>query len=263
MADLRQSEEYANYIKGLGWQVVKTSEGVNVFIKKLPIIGSLIKIQRPEKINLKEVDEIAKKNRAIFVKIEPEKEIELPGYRQDSWPLVPTKTVIIDLNDLRFDKEVRYCIRKADEKGLEIKESSDIYQLFKLLKYLDKNCVVNFYEAFKKRAKIILAIKESVVVSGALIIFHEKTCHFMYAGTNYEGRKLMAAYKVLWECIKISKKLGYKYLDLEGAHDERFPKLNKKWVGFTHFKMGWGGKSVYYPGSYINYRARLLKAIGK
>lgn len=261
MADLRQSEEYANYIKSLGWEVVKASNKVNVFVKKLPIIGSLIKIQRPDNINLKEIDEVAKKYRAIFVKIEPEREKNLEGYKRDGWPLLPTKTVIIDLDQIVIKKDTRYCIRKAEENKLGIEETTDVDRFYEILKVSMKigkweipikNNVLNLFKAFKN-ATILLAKKDGVVVSGALMVFYEKTAHFMYAGTNTEGRRLMAAYKVLWECIKIAKKMGYEYLDLEGVYDERFPKLNKKWVGFTTFKEGFGGEAVYYPGSFIKY----------
>lgn len=263
MADLRQSEDYASYIKSLGWKVVKTSDGINIFIKNLPIIGSLIKIQRPEEINLIEVEEIAKKYRAIFVKIEPAKDICLEKfeYKRDCWPLLPTKTNVIDLTKNCVDKDTRYCIRKADENGLIMEESSDVDQFYEILKSSMKigkweipikTNVFNLYKAFKN-GKILLAKKDGVVLSGAMMVFYERVAHFMYAGTNVMGRKTMAAYKILWECIKISKKMGYEYLDLEGVYDERFPKLNKKWVGFTKFKEGFGGKAVYYPGSYIKY----------
>lgn len=261
MADLRQSEEYANYIKSLGWEVVKTSDGINIFIKKLPISGSLIKIQRPETINLREIEEIAKKYRALFIKIEPGFLLNLEGYKQDGWPLLPTKTNVIDLNKNSIDKDTRYCIRKADESGLTIEESSNVDEFYEILKASMKigrweipikNNVLNLFKAFKN-AQILLAKKDGVIVSGALMVFYERTAHFMYAGTNVMGRKMMAAYRVLWECINISKTMGYKYLDLEGVYDERFPNINKKWLGFTKFKEGFGGKAVYYPGSFIKY----------
>jgi lipid II:glycine glycyltransferase (peptidoglycan interpeptide bridge formation enzyme) len=261
MADLRQSEEYAAYIKSLGWEVVKSSNKINIFIKKLPLIGSLIKIQRPENVDLKEVEKIAKKYRAVFVKIEPSNLLNLEGYKKDNWPLLPTKTIVLDLDNIHLEKETRYCIRKAEENGLEITESNDIDKFYTILQSsmkigkweipIKKN-VVNLYKAFKN-AEIVMAKKDSRIVSGALIVFNEKTCHFMYAGTNIEGRKLGAAYEVLWQCIKISKQKGYKFFDLEGVYDERFPNLNKKWVGFTKFKEGFGGVSVYYPGSFMKY----------
>ena len=269
MADLRQSDSYADYIKSLGWKVIKTSDGVNVFIKKLPVIGSLVKIQRPRTINLKEIEEIAKRERALFIKIEPEVSLELEDFKKDNWPLLPTKTIRIDLSNNSVDKDTRYCIKKAEENGLITEESFDVEQFYEILKASMKIGkweipikinVTNLFRAFNN-AKIIFAKKDGEIVSGAMLIFHENIAHFMYAGNNILGRKYFGAYKVLWECIKISKLKGCKFLDLEGVYDERYPKLNKKWVGFTKFKEGFGGTNIYYPGSFIKYRSRLLKII--
>ena len=50
MIDIRQSKNYADYLSQLGW-IIEGIDGVNYYIKKFPLIGSVIKIQRPEKIN--------------------------------------------------------------------------------------------------------------------------------------------------------------------------------------------------------------------
>ncbi len=54
MIDIRQSKDYAQYLSSLGW-VVERINNINYFIKKFPLIGSVIKIQRPEKIDFKEI----------------------------------------------------------------------------------------------------------------------------------------------------------------------------------------------------------------
>ena len=33
---------------------------------------------------------------------------------------------------------------------------------------------------------------------------------------------------------------GLKIFDFEGIYDQRFPKLNKGWIGFSNFKKGFG-----------------------
>ena len=51
MNDIRQTAKYAKYLKKIGWQVERINE-INYFIKKFPLIGSVIKVQRPENIEL-------------------------------------------------------------------------------------------------------------------------------------------------------------------------------------------------------------------
>ena len=50
MPDIRQTPEYANYLKLLGWETIKIKDGASrltrqVFIKKFPLVGSIIKVQ--------------------------------------------------------------------------------------------------------------------------------------------------------------------------------------------------------------------------
>jgi len=52
MTDIRQTLEYANYLKSNGW-IVERINGINYFIKKLPLLGSILKLQRPKEIDFK------------------------------------------------------------------------------------------------------------------------------------------------------------------------------------------------------------------
>jgi len=54
----------------MGWTVEK-KDGVNYFIKKFPLIGSFIKIQRPRRIDFKYIESLRKKYRSFQIVIEP------------------------------------------------------------------------------------------------------------------------------------------------------------------------------------------------
>ncbi len=133
---------------------------VNAFVKKIPLLGSVIKIQRPSVIpSEKALDNLAQKHRALFVKIEPtlpttshseanlrshvdaaeespakqeqedssprqsgvQNDVDLENFQQDSWPLLPTKTLRIDLTKTEkelwnnLDSDAKYSIRKAEK----------------------------------------------------------------------------------------------------------------------------------------------------
>lgn len=97
---------------------------VNAFVKKIPILGSVIKIQRPPAIpSEKALDHLALKHRALFIKIEPNNSDQLAAnsFQLDSWPLLPTKTLRLDLKkseeDLwnNLDSDAQYSIREAEK----------------------------------------------------------------------------------------------------------------------------------------------------
>ena len=69
----------------------------------------------------------------------------------------------------------------------------------------------------------------------------------MYAASTTNGKQLFVPTMLVWEAIKLGKKLGKKYFDFEGIYDERFPL--KAWKGFTRFKQSFGGKEVVFPGT--------------
>jgi lipid II:glycine glycyltransferase (peptidoglycan interpeptide bridge formation enzyme) len=286
VVDLRQSPQWAKFMKDLGWEVEKI-DNCQIFIKKLPLsLGSFVKILRPNPpIPFGEIDKIAKKHRAWFVKLEPNVtgnelritnyELRRRGFHSSSWPLVPTKTLQINLTppkEMLFkqcEKRARNAIRKAEKMGLVIGRSKSIEQFCKLW---TKNMrrkgnllasgreIKSLWEAFGRDAYLLIA-KEGKInkpVGGTLLIKHGKTFHYMHAASSRQGNKLCAPSLLLWESILLGKKLNCQIFDLEGAYDPRFPKAQKGWRGFSHFKKGFGGKEVEYLGSFIKYYNRFL-----
>lgn len=77
MADLRQTPEWAQFLASLNWKTEKIGSNY-LYIRFLPLLGSIIKIPRSSwPLDLKKLDQIAKKYRTLFVKLEPKVEIEM------------------------------------------------------------------------------------------------------------------------------------------------------------------------------------------
>ncbi|PIV00985.1 hypothetical protein COS54_01830 [Candidatus Shapirobacteria bacterium CG03_land_8_20_14_0_80_39_12] len=265
--DLRQSLEYGEYLKSLGWQIEKLG-GEQVFIRKIPLLGTLIKIQRIQfPIPFSEIEKLAKKYHAFRVIIEPTSDYKLTvnsypsDYRPLKSPFIPTKTLIKDIKCSEqeifdsFSKNKRRDIRIAEKNNLLIKEGSyeDFYQLKK--EYLLKKFILPFStrkeikltcDAFKEKAIILVAEYEKKIVAGVLLLFCDKTAYYWQAATTEKGKKLLAPTLIVWEAIKLAKKKGCENFDFEGIYDERFPK-NRSWLGFTHFKEGFRGKEIEFP----------------
>ncbi len=230
----------------IGWVVEK-----GVFIRKL-WFTSVVKAQRFSKIDLS----VVKKYHPFLIKLEPLSEKLVPAdFRHDNWPLLPTKTLVLDLKKINLPKDTRYEIRRAEKDCPPVLLSANIDIFYKMLQETMKighwsvpihREVTALWQAFQPRNSQLLMSP----VSGCLLVWDGDTAHYMYAANTAKGRELGAAYLTLWEAIKFCQKKGLKYLDLEGIYDERYPSQTKHWQGFTKFKMGWGGKVVEYPGSW-------------
>ena len=263
--DVRQSEEYANYIKSLGWQVEKLRK-TYVFIRKFPLIGSLIKIQRiVPPIPFKEIEKLAQKHRAFQIVIEPAqgeiKGEEKFGYRSYRSPFIPSKTLVKNLlakeeeifNSLSKNK--RRDVKAAQKNNLSIKEGK--VEDFILLKktYLLGRFILplgtgrdikKICRAFEAKKKLLIAYADHQPVAGLILLLHDKTGYYWQAAATKAGKKLLAPTLLLWEAIKLAKKSGCQHFDFEGVADPRFPQ-QKSWQGFTHFKKGFRGQEIDYP----------------
>ncbi len=271
--DIRQSPQYAKFMEQIGWKVERIGS-TNVFIKPLPLLSflSVIKVQRCSSLDQKSVRAMAKKYRALFVKLEPDlannaKSIALP-WSADLWPLLPTKTLILDLKK----PHIPTSVQRARKYNLRTAVSSDIETF---IQYWEQNArtrkfwaplgndIRGLYSAFGNDSFIFLTYDKDRIVSGILITGFKKTAHYFYAFSTPEGRKKWAAYQCLGDAIKVLKKNGYTFLDFEGVYDERYPRLRKDWKGFTEFKLRWGGKEINYPPGFIWHQSLFTKLLFK
>lgn len=259
MIDIRQTEEYKTYLSSIGWQVERI-DNTNYFIKRLPLIGSIMKIQRPEKINLKTIEKLKTKYCAFQIILEPKENVTLKGFRLSKSPYLPSKTLQVDLtkNEKQifnnFKKDVKYALHKT--KVIIIKEEKNLKEFRNtwlksvgIKRYVPPLAHLKaLKQAFGKKALILTDEEKN---AGAIFLIGDKVAYYWQAFTNKFGRRNLFQYKIVWEGISWAKENKAKVFDFEGIYDERFP--NKSWKGFTHFKKSFGGKEVYYPGCYIRY----------
>ncbi len=66
-------------------------------------------------------------------------------------------------------------------------------------------------------------------------------------GSTAMGRKNMAPTLAVWEGMRLGKRRKKRYFDFDGIYDERVP--NKRWLGYSVFKAGFGGYEVKYKFS--------------
>jgi len=265
MNDIRQTQEYANYLSQIGWRVERSAE-INYFIRKLPLFGSILKIQRPQEIRISKIRELAKKYRAFQVIIEPKSSLDADflvslGFHLSKSPYLPTKTLQIDLTQTKekifkdLEKDAKSAIKKGE--NIEIADCKDNLEKFRgawkksvgLKRYVPAlEHLASLKKAFKNNSLFLMTGDES---AGAIFLSGDGIGYYWQAFTNREGREKHEQYNIVWEGILRVKKIGARIFDFEGIYDERFP--NKSWLGFTHFKKSFGGYEVIHPGTFVKW----------
>jgi len=261
MVDIRQTPEYAQHLTNLGWKVIKRS-GIYYYTRKMPIIWSILKVQRPEKIDIKAIKQIIKEERVLKTVIEPKtsfqaKILEKKGFRKSKDPFLPTKTLIIDLtktekklqNNLK--KDCRYALRKTKSLMTKIVKPEEFRIYWKSAVSLKRHVpniktLRSLYDSFPSPHPLFLTSHNGE--AGAIFIKAKNIAYYWQAFTGKAGRTSLAQYRLVWQGMLWAKKRGVKLFDFEGIYDKRYP--NKSWLGFTHFKKSFGGETKKYPGVY-------------
>lgn len=153
MAELRQSQNHAGYMKLIGWKVEQSPQGIRAYIRPLPLTGlAVMKIQRVpwEKLDFNWVKWLSKKYRIVTTYIEVDKRVKVQvnqtpdyqvigraldtvvremkkrGYKPLSLGMVASKTQTIKLNQsenkllAQMKPKTRYNIGLAKKRNLKI-----------------------------------------------------------------------------------------------------------------------------------------------
>jgi hypothetical protein len=278
MVDIRQSIRYSTYLKSIDWTVERI-DNTNYFIKRFPILGGVLKVQRPEKLDFNTINKLCRKYRIFQVVIEPKLGsgsvafhglLPRKGYKLSKGPFLPTKTLQIDLSQSQktifnhFKKDARAAVKRGLVNPIkpystpdEIKRWHDAWRKsVKITRFVTSiKQLLNLRKSFSDNHSIFLAshnISGSIIGGALFTRSSHDVAYYWYGFTNVEGRTSLSQYPLLYQGILWAKRMGCKIFDFEGVYDPRFP--NKSWLGFTHFKKSFGGYEVLYPGCYTKFR---------
>ncbi len=287
--DIRQSPEWGEYLKWLGWQKLSLNTHKNLHFLRLGFL-TVAKMQRPHNLthdDLEKLDESAKTHGLAFVKLEPSLGQDLDildkaGFRTSLSPLSPPSSIFIDLlkpTDELWNKlspSVKYSINRAKREGgrVEIfanpvdKQIAEAHPIITETARLQKFPAPDIDDLHKKRDLwqenfVLATVRNPAGEICGLKIFlgFDGNIWYMHGGTSNRGRKTKFGYLLLWESISYLKDRGYRFLDLEGKDDNRFPNFTKGWGGFSHFKERFGGMNIKFSQPYIKYYNRGLKIL--
>ena len=273
-----QSEAWEEARKKMGIETLRMTDGKNRFLltfHKIPNtnykIGYLPRSAMPPKKILDDLYDYGKKNKVIFIKIEPYEEkskIKDQKLIKSKHPLFPSWTQILDLNKSEdellksFHSKTRYNIRLAEKKGVVVKEESNdngfktfarlYFETTKRQKYFghDHRYHKIVWDNLKAEiSHILIAYYNNIPLAAYELFYLDGIIYYVYGGTSKQHRNLMASNLLMWEAIKLGKKLGAKKFDMWGSLGPNYD-TDDPWSGFTRFKEGYGTKFVEFTGSY-------------
>jgi lipid II:glycine glycyltransferase (peptidoglycan interpeptide bridge formation enzyme) len=272
--DFRQSEGYAAITQSLNWQVLG-EPGSYIYLRKLGPI-SIAKAQRPTILNFTKLAKLRKQNHIFWTFIEPGLDTKFIGkLPKKPWYVEPYAHSATALVDLKQDKKTiwqslttttRTKIRRAyqdlDVTTITLKNapSSQINNFLKLSESWSKHKQVMGYnipylkqilENFPNTTHFISAFHKEELVSSLLLIQHNKLTTAFCIFTSPLGYHLRAPLLVNWEAISYSYELGAEIFDFFGLYDPRYPKMYRKWQGFSTTKMLFKPTIVSFPRSFL------------
>jgi peptidoglycan pentaglycine glycine transferase (the first glycine) len=307
-AHLLQMGEWGELKKDFGWKpvrIISGDVGAQILFRRLPLGFTIGYMPKPvesgqwavgSELFWDEVNSICKKNRAVFLKLEPDtwedKFILHPSsFILSKHNIQPPRTITLDIKDSEVDilarmkPKCRYNIRLAEKKGVTVRAWDDIAAFHEMMTVTggrdgfgvhSKEYYQRAYELFhpKGTCELLVAEYEGKPLASLMVFANAKRAWYVYGASNNEERNRMPTYLLQWEAIRWAKVRGCAEYDLWGVPDENEETLEAQFEsrhdglwGVYRFKRGFGGQlkraaqaldRVYNPILYWMY----LKFIG-
>ena len=282
-AHLLQMGEWGELKKDFGWKpvrIVSASVGVQILFRRLPLgftIGYMPKPVDSGQLAVdsesfwSEVNSICKKNRAVFLKFEPDAwdstfRIPHSAFRISPHNIQPPRTITLEIQDseedilARMKPKCRYNIRLAEKKGVTVRAWGDVPAFHEMMTVTggrdgfgvhSKEYYQRAYELFhpKGTCELLVAEYEGKPLASLMVFANAKRAWYVYGASNNEERNRMPTYLLQWEAIRWAKARGCEEYDLWGVPDEdeetleaQFESRHDGLWGVYRFKRGFGGQ---------------------
>jgi lipid II:glycine glycyltransferase (peptidoglycan interpeptide bridge formation enzyme) len=274
--EIQQTDWYARYIRSLGWKT-STLSGSYIYERHLPFAGTIAKLQRCRTLpSAASLISFLTSHHIRTLAIEPDSNVPQQAFdnlltevkdrvRLSGSAFLPTKTIRVDIRPplpeifTRMSEAKRRAVRRAEKNAIRIDVSEDIDLLIRtksraagFLGSITTYGAKQMWQNAPKNARSILlafAPGDRLPIGGILLFVAGSCAYYWIAGATKKGKKLFAPTLLVWKSFAEAKRLGATTYDFVGVWDERMPKDNREWVGFTKFKEGFGGEVLYYPVS--------------
>jgi peptidoglycan pentaglycine glycine transferase (the first glycine) len=242
----------------------------------------------------KDLDDICRERKAVFLKIEPDNWQDDPSgsdlfadYRLSSHHIQPPRTILVNLEEseenilARMKSKTRYNIRLAEKKGVTVRQLDKVEPFYQLLiNTADRSefgiHTREYYLAVFKlfhpsgACRLFLAEFQGQPLASIMVFKSGQRSWYFYGASSNLHREKMPTYLIQWEAMRWAKIQGCLTYDLWGVPDEDEPVLEGNFLdrqdglwGVYRFKRGFGGElkrsdgpwdKVYYPLIYSLYQ---------
>ncbi|MCQ3937814.1 MAG: hypothetical protein DPW18_12305 [Chloroflexi bacterium] len=299
-AHLLQMGEWGELKKDFGWKpvrIISGNAGVQVLFRRLPLGFTIAYMPKVSSDQLpvssdqssviseqssvssgqlwREVDAVCKKNRAVFLKVEPDlwddaSPSQLPiandQFRTSPHNIQPPRTIILDIKKSEEEilagmkQKTRYNIRLAEKKGVTVRAWDDIAAFHEMMIVTggrdgfgvhSREYYQRAYELFhpKGTCELLLAEYEGKPLASLMVFANGRRAWYVYGASNNEERNRMPTYLIQWEAIRWAKARSCEEYDLWGVPDENEETLEAQFEnrsdglwGVYRFKRGFGGQ---------------------
>lgn len=202
---------------------------------------------------------------AVFFRFEPSKPLARAKLVA---PTQPEQTILINLEQSEDEliaamhEKTRYNIRLAERRGVrcELAGANAVETFWKLLQETANRDQFSTHERahYEKlletvggdpsdrtsvSVRILVASFEGQPVAANLIVFFGDVVTYLHGASGNTARNVMAPALLHGQTMKLAKNLGYRFYDLWGIDE-------KRWPGLTRFKRGFGGEEVASSGTW-------------
>jgi len=100
---------------------------------------------------------------------------------------------------------------------------------------------------FGAKGRYVMAYDASGLVGVVYLMIHDRVASYYVAQAAKGARDLRVPTGLVHASIRVALEHGCDLFDFSGIRDERFPRANASWRGFTEFKGRFGGCAVSLP----------------
>ena len=282
VGDFLQSWEWGTFQEKAGMQVLRLKDAetgamAQLMRRALPFGKRYWYCPRGPLGSMPGLVELPQTKSGMFLRFEPQASQEMAGALKVA-DIQPGQTLIVDLKQdqetllAAMHEKWRYNIRLAERKGVRVymAGAGDASALDVFWGLLNETTERDRFRAHDKEyyrlmletlsgdpeedgkrrpvARLVFAEHDGKVLAANLMIYFGGTATYLHGASSRERREVMAPQLLHWKAMTDAKAWGYTAYDFWGVAPEGVE--NHPWAGITHFKRGFGGKYVSYPGTY-------------